>query len=402
MRCNKACRRDFQDMRLLVSDEHPYASMSMEEFCSSINELGHVRCALDLKPGKRLFDPLVEKLAEGHEEVRSPSHSQKVRDYDWIPLAALQAEDWCLAHQGGFVTNSHADAFGLCTSIEVVGEGAKLWFILSFEDPADAELTRQELLRRGSLVLAHGDPGDKDGASNWKLLVGDGSFKIVGSCIVLRAGQKILQPPGQAHLVFTPIHCTTLGKQFLCYATLHLTEYARAVEFKTGGRGTNQDLQVLQHMLLQMAAAVPARVAAGQEFRRKPLIALCLMVLNPRDYIPAKAYQQVSTEAATFLQRMVKPKHLGWVRGAVDMLAAETATRVLLVLAQGNPSIGADYLTESLPWRDPGPLVEPTLLRGLLADLVNADALELQSMFDVRTRVDPSADAPKGGKRKRV
>ncbi|KAL1743602.1 hypothetical protein HDZ31DRAFT_64903 [Schizophyllum fasciatum] len=391
------------DMRLLVNGEHgPYDSMSMDEFCSSINGLGRIRCAMDLKPGRRLFDPLVEKLAEGHEELRSPSHSQKVQDYNWIPLAALHAEDWCLAHQGGFLTASHADAFGLCTSIEVVGEGAKLWFILSFEDPAGAALTREELLRRGSLVLAHGDPRDKDGASNSELRVGDGSFKIVGSCIVLRAGQKILQPPGQAHLVFTPVHCTTLGKQFLCYATLHLTEYARAVEFKTRGRGTNQDLQVLQHMLLQMAAALPARVAAGQEFRRKPLIALCLMVLKPRDYIPAQAYRTVSTEAAAFLQRMVKPKHLGWVRGAVDMLAAETLTRVLLVLAGGNEDIGADYLTESMPWRDPGPIVDATLLRGLLADLVNAEGDELQSMFDVRTRVDSSTTAPQGGKRKRV
>ncbi|KAL1749667.1 hypothetical protein FB107DRAFT_252662, partial [Schizophyllum commune] len=252
----------FWEKTMRCNKKKLYESMSLDEFCSSIDDLGRIRCALDLKPGIRLFDPLVEKLAEGHQEIRSPSHSQKVRDYDWIPLAALQAEDWCLAHQNGFLTSSHADAFGLCTSIEVVGEGAKLWFVLAFEDPADEGITREELLRRGSLVVAHGEKDD--GASNVLLIVKDGSFRIVGSCIVLRAGQKILQPPGQAHLVYTPIHCTTLGKQFLCYATLHLTEYARAVEFKTRGRGTNQDLHVLQYMLLQMAAALPARVAAGQ------------------------------------------------------------------------------------------------------------------------------------------
>ncbi|KAL1658085.1 hypothetical protein GGF50DRAFT_92852, partial [Schizophyllum commune] len=415
MRCNKVCRRDFQgkliicmraigtdflvDMRLLATGEKKlYESMSLDDFCSSIDDLGRIRCALDLKPGIRLFDPLVEKLAEGHQEIRSPSHSQKVRDYDWIPLAALQAEDWCLAHQNGFLTSSHADAFGLCTSIEVVGEGAKLWFVLAFEDPADEGITREELLRRGSLVVAHGEKDD--GASNVLLMVKDGSFRIVGSCIVLRAGQKILQPPGQAHLVYTPIHCTTLGKQFLCYATLHLTEYARAVEFKTRGRGTNQDLHVLQYMLLQMAAALPARVAAGQEFRRKPLIALCLMVLEPRNYIPSTAPNNVSTEAATFLRRMLKPKRLDWVRGAVDMLAAEALTRVLLVLTKNTDNVSANYLTQSLPWRDPGPVVDNSLLRGLLDDLINPDATELQSMFDMRrTQV---GTVPQGSKRKRI
>ncbi|KAL1671797.1 hypothetical protein EV122DRAFT_284586 [Schizophyllum commune] len=65
---------------------------------------------------------------------------------------------------------------------------------------------------------------------------------------------------------------------------------------------------------------------------------------------------------------------------AVDMLAAEALTRVLLVLTKvltkdtDTDNVSANYLTQSLPWRDPGPVVDHSLLRGLLDDLINPDA----------------------------
>ncbi|KAL1741231.1 hypothetical protein HDZ31DRAFT_67140 [Schizophyllum fasciatum] len=300
-----------------------------------------------------------------------------------VPVDEIHTRQWCLAHQGGFLTPSHADAFGLCTSVEVVGSGKKLWALLRFTDPDGHALSYDELLHRGALTVS-GAKGGTDGANNTRLEIKSGDFRIQGCVVYLQAGQRLIMPPGQAHVVFTPVHCTSMGKQFLCYDTLHLTEYERRLEKTTQAGGTNQNLDALQHTVILMGAALPSRFMAGQKFCVKPLVALCRMVLYPRDYIGPEAEKQYSGEALTFIRRMRKQGELAWVRGAVDMAAAEACRRIMHILAKKGQDVSSDYLVRyGDQWRDPGPVVDTSHLAAYLKDLVNVTAPSLEGMFNV-------------------
>ncbi|KAL1657923.1 hypothetical protein GGF50DRAFT_121347 [Schizophyllum commune] len=379
MGCNVEQVRDFQDMRSRVQSDQPYQRITLRSFCETLNQPGKSRCILDLKPGKPFHDPIAEGLAEGHQEMAAPSHSSVIKQYDMIPSSVLETQHWCLAHEAGFLTPPHADAFGLCTSIEVVGAGHKIWVVLRFSD--DDALTYTELLRRGEFVVQYGQ-SDEQGANSPTLIIKAGDFEIQGCVIVLRAGQRIFQPPGQAHVVFTPTNCTSVGKQFLCYVALHLTEYARRLEAQTQGRGTNQNLDTLQVMVIHMAAALPARLAAGQVFYKKPLIALCRMVLQPHLYISARIEKEYTGPALDFICRMRKKGPLEWVDGHVDRIAAEACSRLKILLGyQGK--IPPGYLLEGGGnWRDPGEEVDTQALASCLQDLVNITGTDLDKMFD--------------------
>jgi hypothetical protein len=89
-----------------------------------------------------------------------------------------------------------------------------------------------------------------------------------------------------------------LGGHFLTYDTMHLTEFSRRCDVELSDDVTNSDHSDHQFLLARMALDLARRPGFSeysvvsliltpnhlQGIRRKPLTALCRMVLHPDDY----------------------------------------------------------------------------------------------------------------------
>ncbi|TRM59711.1 hypothetical protein BD626DRAFT_572389 [Schizophyllum amplum] len=159
-----------------------------------------------------------------------------------------------------------------------------------------------------------------------------------------------IQPAGKAHVVYTPLHTVTVGSHYVNWMGLPRMELFRSFEKLTDRAATNHDHCYVQLMLIYMAASLPARVKEGGVFFKKPLIALCLMVLWPRKYIhPGSIEERVQLVCIAVLKRLVpdqfasEPAH-GGSRAIVDLPDMSVIRR--------------SYLFESLKDQDPGPEVD--------------------------------------------
>ncbi|KAL1670990.1 hypothetical protein EV122DRAFT_256794 [Schizophyllum commune] len=129
--------------------------------------------------------------------------------------------------------------------------------------------------------------------------------------------------------------------------------------------------------------SLPARVKGGKVFHKKPLIALCLMVLYPRKYIHAESLRErigkLNDEGVQEFLRRLRDDNGEWVRGPTDRRAQLVCLSVLRSLRpdafrgikQGSyrdkpqlPDIAVirdTYLFEDSEsgddWQDPGPVV---------------------------------------------
>ncbi|KAL1711649.1 hypothetical protein EV715DRAFT_268423 [Schizophyllum commune] len=270
----------------------PYVNRTIRQFVENVNSDKHIQAILDIPGGfpdedvinKRALIP-ISYLSSGHLETSTISLALGNADYQFRPADLAATASWYLLHQAGFLTHGHIDASGLGTTFEIRGPGAKLWLVLEF----------------------------------------DGGRKLRGCVIVVREGDRIVQPPGKGHIVYTPLPSVTAGKHFVNWGSLHHGEVGRAFEMLTNRCATNHDHAYMQLMLIFMAASLPARVKEGREFYKKPLIAMCLMVLWPRRYIHHGSIQdrvgKLNDDAAQqFLVRLRDPDG-DWVRGNVDRLA---------------------------------------------------------------------------------
>ncbi|KAL1684460.1 hypothetical protein GGG16DRAFT_106948, partial [Schizophyllum commune] len=314
----------------------PYVERTLRQFVEEINSDKHIRAILDIPGGYLQHDPITTYLSDGHLEVFTVSHAIGNVDYEFRPADHGRTFDWHLAHQGGFVTFGHIDASGLGTTFEVRGPGAKLWLALEYCPPSNA--TRAMLIQgQKSVVLgvprrAHRPQQTDDGAGREDFSV-DGNRKIRGCIIVVQEGDRVIQPPGKGHTVYTPLHTITAGKHYVNWDSLHHMELCRAFEKHTSRTATNHDHAYAQLMLIFMAASLPARVKEGRVFFRKPLIALCLMVLWPRKYIHADSIEdrvgkRNDEPAQTFLRRL-RNDGGRWVCGNIDRLAQLACIAVL-------------------------------------------------------------------------
>ncbi|KAL1749870.1 hypothetical protein FB107DRAFT_280211 [Schizophyllum commune] len=313
----------------------PYVNRTIRQFVENVNSDKHIQAILDIPGGfpdedvinKRALIP-ISYLSSGHLETSTISLALGNADYQFRPADLAATASWYLLHQAGFLTHGHIDASGLGTTFEIRGPGAKLWLVLECCLPPDAN--RATLLQgQKSVVLgiprrAHRPQQTDDGAGREDFSV-DGGRKLRGCVIIVREGDRIVQPPGKGHIVYTPLPSVTAGKHFVNWGSLHHGEVGRAFEMLTNRCATNHDHAYMQLMLIFMAASLPARVKEGREFYKKPLIAMCLMVLWPRRYIHHGSIQdrvgKLNDDAAQqFLVRLRDPDG-DWVRGNVDRLA---------------------------------------------------------------------------------
>ncbi|KAL1724736.1 hypothetical protein EV714DRAFT_195317, partial [Schizophyllum commune] len=366
----------------------PYVPVSIRGFLKNIHNGKHIRAILDIPSGFMQDDAVTKYLSNGHQESSTVSYRADNADYEFRPGDIAKTFDWILLHQAGFLTFGHADATGMGTTFDIRGFGAKLWLVLTCRrrPGADHQLSERELIMQSLKSLYFGIPRRKhrphqtdDGAGRADFSVDEGCE--LDGCIIV-PGFRI-QPPGKGHVVYTPLATVTAGKHYVNWSSLHHMEVCRSFEKHTLRQATNHDHSVAQLMLIFMAAALPARLKQGRVFYKKPLIALCLMVLYPRKYIHAGSIEdrigKLNDQGAQDFLRRLRDEKGDWVRGPVDRRAQLVCLAVLRSLRpdafQGIeessekvkpelPDISLirdTYLSEgcgsSKSWQDPGPEV---------------------------------------------
>ncbi|KAL1711503.1 hypothetical protein EV715DRAFT_172304, partial [Schizophyllum commune] len=369
-----------------ASTPEPYIERSIRQFVENVWSDQHLQAILDIPGGYGLRDLVTCYLSDGHLETSTSSYAVANHDYEFRPADFARTGEWYLLHQGGFFTYGHIDASGMATSFEIRGPGAKLWLVLEYCPPADAT---RSMLMQGQKSVVLGIPRraarpqqTDDGAGRPDFSVDHGR-EIRGCVLVLQEGDRVFQPPGKAHVVYTPLPTVTAGEHYLNWGSLHHTEFARAFEKHTNRQATNHDHLSVQLMLIFMAASLPARVKEGRVFHRKPLIALCLMVLWPRKYIHADSVEdrvgKLNDDAAQQFLLRLRDHSGNWVRGSIDRLAQLVCLALLKKLVpdmcpprmtddEGMPilpdisPIRQSYLFLDLEdhrdWQQPGPQVD--------------------------------------------
>ncbi|KAF8867700.1 hypothetical protein BD779DRAFT_1685454 [Infundibulicybe gibba] len=102
--------------------------------------------------------------------------------------------------------------------------------------------------------------------------------------IFANPGDVIIQPPGSWHEVYTPCETVVMGGHIISYETLHLMEASRQLDVMRGQYFTNSDHSSIDQTLEHMVTALPSLLK--RTFFRKPIAALCSMVLHPERYRP--------------------------------------------------------------------------------------------------------------------
>ncbi|KAI0691750.1 hypothetical protein C8Q76DRAFT_698513 [Earliella scabrosa] len=165
---------------------------------------------------------------------------------DWHGPAGLSSDhgrfsNWALATTGCFLTHIHHDANGAATWVSV-SSGAKIWTLLTPRTQNDGNLIKH--LQRVAILPTETHPG---------AFQSDFHF----SALVLRPGSLLIQPPGQLHMVYTPMKTIAVGGHFLTYDTLPHSLLTRRLERLTNHLGTNASHPAVDRLLSRMALALP-------------------------------------------------------------------------------------------------------------------------------------------------
>ncbi|KAI3998152.1 hypothetical protein K525DRAFT_275542 [Schizophyllum commune Loenen D] len=353
---------------------------------------GKVRCILDLTCGFSQRDEITSRIADNVVESCSQSHGNKYEGHFAIVADMLRTHDWFLLHTAGFLTFGHIDASGMATSAQIRGGGMKEWFVFrssSMPKPKPGDTREQRRIIQSQLVRRVGD------------LISAASTDSLERP-VRHDDDDCYQPAGTVHAAYTPVPTAAAGMHYFTYDDLHRMEVSRRVQRTKPGITNHNHNCGVQLMLITMAAALPMRAAAGQTFRRKPMIALALMLTRPQDYIPPpeplhpvdavkgrskKRKGRTSTPTAEEREKQkAKLKEMRaenaerrdefnlthklrserWAEDgtAFDRLAYTVAMRILIACKTKYPGDakaeipGPEYVLEGERWEDPGPKLD--------------------------------------------
>ncbi|KAL1671560.1 hypothetical protein EV122DRAFT_295425 [Schizophyllum commune] len=383
-------------------DDDPF----MNPLTWSIDRLEGVVGANVLTP--RDFQVCPRRIADNVIETISSTPGNRYSGHFNVAADIMKTLDWFLLHTAGFLTFGHIDASGTATSAEIRGGGLKEWFIfvatnMPKPQPGDTRLQRRRVHARLILrVLELIQAASTDSLEAPKSVDGVAPDWQVDGCIIeLRPGMKYYQPAGTVHGAFTPVPTAAAGKHYFTYDDLHRMEVSRRVQIAKDGVTNHNHNCGVQLMLISMAAALPIRSTTGQVFYRKPMIAMALMLVRPKDYIKeADAPEQLSGDddketKAKNAERLAEYTMTERLRSdtwaeegtAFDRLAYTVATTILIACKTKYPgdsrakAPGPEYILEGERWDDPGP---PLDIRRLMDDL------RVKHVDEVTTRFAPS------------
>ncbi|KAI0040341.1 hypothetical protein FA95DRAFT_1577014, partial [Auriscalpium vulgare] len=130
---------------------------------------------------------------------------------------AIRLRNWDILTHAGFLTHVHHDANGMATW-GTVNDGAKLWGIVRFRDEDVARCHDEATLKALFVKAVH------DGTHSLTME----HFDIY--VVLLEPGDTFIMSPGTWHPVYTPVNSVVRGGHFLCFDTLHLTQWARFID----------------------------------------------------------------------------------------------------------------------------------------------------------------------------
>ncbi|KAF8889783.1 hypothetical protein BD779DRAFT_1671565 [Infundibulicybe gibba] len=302
----------------VVDWTHPHVRMSVNDFCANATEGQSVQCVLDVPIATPWIPPVISHLDDGCSVgwgTAFGAHSIRT-----IPADVVSIRSWALLHQPGYHTYTHHDANGLGTFIAVCS-GQKFW---AFSRPRGYSYctSRKDMTNMvKEKIIPATNP---DQANPW--------VDYRPQVIFANPGDIIIQPPGAWHEVFTPSKSVVLGGHIVPYETLHLMEASRRLDASHGLGLTNSEHNGIDQTLEHMLTALPS--LRDREFFRKPIAALCNMILHPRDYRSehhAGPVMKFKPEAVKLAKSVLKSQHIAR-RG----------------------SEGEDFLSWGKNWMDPG------------------------------------------------
>uniref|UniRef100_D8PYL8 Uncharacterized protein n=1 Tax=Schizophyllum commune (strain H4-8 / FGSC 9210) TaxID=578458 RepID=D8PYL8_SCHCM len=384
--------REFQDAAIRESNDlHPYVAATLVDFKSWLKTPGKIRCILDLTCGFPQPDRITERIADNLVQSLASDFGHKYGGHFTIVADMMKTQDWFLLHTSGFLSFGHIDASGMATSAQIRGAGLKEWIIFSSTNMPRADVTttrderktRQEVLVRrvADLVSAASTcslmPQRLSGADESQE---SHEWEVDGCVLELHPGMKYYQPAATVHAAYTPVPTAAAGKHFFTYDDLHRVEMGRRVQqFRPGVTNHNHNCGV-QLMLISLAAALPARAAAGRHYMAKPddLHKVARERAKPSrktkesgerakqrwEDTERKKNENSEREAEyTMTMRLIDEE---WAdKGtAFDRLAYTVASRILYACkteyaGDDKPSLpGPEYILDGESWNDPGPVLD--------------------------------------------
>ncbi|KAF8954509.1 hypothetical protein BDZ97DRAFT_1766087 [Flammula alnicola] len=259
----------------LKDSKFPHLPRTLYDFCKDVDNPECIQCILDCPTLDGQVPKFVKHLDHGH-NAWYRLHRRFPDEY-YIPLDIQKSKSWLLFHQPLWHTYAHQDAEGFGTWTSILS-GEKYWVIIR-----NGELystgTDRERYYEGVSPYSDGD--------NWDPATGSYREECNRYVIFGGPGDIIIQPPGTFHEVYTPTPSVTLGGHFYTYNTMHLTEVARAFDVRNNGKHTNQDHTSAQATIAMMMCALPLYPELA--LHRKPLAALCQILMDSTSYILGKA-----------------------------------------------------------------------------------------------------------------
>lgn len=260
---------------------HPHIEGTIKEFIDNLDDPNSIQFILDL-PYSGAGIPESLRLLD-HGIVHG--WNQTTAEYpivDPVHPDNFLVNGWALAHHPAVLTNFHHDSDGGVTFVQSV-LGKKMW-ITAF--PKNPSISRTKFSEH-SLELTN-TPIDPDKIkANWDIEV-----------VTLEEGDMLIQPPGQYHAVFTPTASFSKGAHCFNYEFLHQMELSRHLDAKHGKYLTNQlhehSLDTLHRMVLHLP-----RASSNTRFFTRPLIALCMMVIESNKYVASGSDKKKSLHRST-------------------------------------------------------------------------------------------------------
>ncbi|KAG2337143.1 hypothetical protein BDR05DRAFT_1005280 [Suillus weaverae] len=260
---------------------YPQVEGTIEEFIRNLDDPNKIQFILDL-PYTGMGIPEHLRLLD-HGIVHG--WNQTTAEYpivDSVHPDNFLVNGWALAHHPAVLTNFHHDSDGGVTFVQSV-LGKKMW-IPAF--PQNPNISRTKFLEH-SLELTDTPIKPNKIKANWHMEV-----------VTLEEGDMLIQPPGQYHAAFTPTAAFAKGAHCFNYEFLHEMELSRHHDARNGKYLTNQlhehSLDTLHRMVLHLP-----RASSHTRLFTRPLIALCMMVINPHKYVAAGSSKKNTLQRST-------------------------------------------------------------------------------------------------------
>ncbi|KAG2352812.1 hypothetical protein BDR07DRAFT_1497598 [Suillus spraguei] len=271
------------DVAKRVTDfTHPHKQATIQKFMDAINDPSKIQCILDIPLAHvglpQDFQLLDHGLVYGWNQttVDCPIRSGKVHPDNFT------VKSWALLHQAGYVSYPHHDADGAVTFLQIQS-GVKFWVVFRTKE----KLSRTAL-QKAQMLFANWRNNREEIDSTWH-----------GEVITLLPGDLLFQPAGQVHAVYTPVPSFATGGSFYHYDSLHLTEMSRYIDANKAQFLTNQVHENAVETFQRMLIALP-RLTQSIRLCRRPIIALCLMIINRDKYKASnnnQGYQVLTSES---------------------------------------------------------------------------------------------------------